>query len=68
VVRGASKSSRQMGQLLAAYCWLRMADWSRLMAASLSAQVCSNGRAGTYQDRADVHVACRVDGVCCMAT
>lgn len=25
-VRGASKSSRQMGQLLAAYCWLRMAD------------------------------------------
>lgn len=34
---GMSKSSKQIGQLLDAYCWLRMAAWSRLIAASFSA-------------------------------
>jgi hypothetical protein len=38
---GSSKSSRQMGQLVAAYCRERMAAWSRLMELSLSAQRCS---------------------------
>jgi len=42
--KGLSKSSKQMGQLLQAYCWLRIAAWSRLMAASLCAQACSTGR------------------------
>lgn len=39
-VSGVSKSSRQIGQLLDAYCCLRMAAWSRLIAASLSAHAC----------------------------
>jgi hypothetical protein len=33
-----------MGQLLQAYCWLRIAAWSRLMAASLSAQACGKSK------------------------
>lgn len=48
-VSGVSKSSRQIGQLLDAYCCLRMAAWSRLIAASLSAQACSSASYSTAQ-------------------